>query len=119
MKCSDNLIDKSSSVEAVAYRTITAFTLHHLGHRDKAEKVIDSLCQSVFTPDEFIYDHQSYLPNTYQRIQRLAEIVRGRDIALLLYGPSIADLATCATNLATSTSATPVSTSSMRWKTEF
>ena len=93
MKCCEDLIDQSSEIEAVAYRTITAFAFYQLGNPDKAEELLDRLCQSYLTPDEFIYEHRSYLPNTFERIQRLTKIVRGRDLALLLYGPSIGELA--------------------------
>ncbi len=99
MKCSEDLISRSSPIEAVAYRTITAFTLYHLGRHKKVDDIFESLCQGYLTPDEFIYDHQSYLPNTYERIQQLTKIVGGRDVALLLYGPSIAELADCVDQL--------------------
>ena len=88
----EHLIDGKDGAEAITYRAISAFVLYAMGKTAMAETAFDALCLPGLPPEDFVYDHESYLPNTFVRIERLARLVGGRDIALLLYGPSARQL---------------------------
>lgn len=86
------IIANGDGAEAITYSAISAFILRAMGNTEMAGARMDELCRLELPPEAFVYDHDSYLPDTYERIQRLTRLVRGRDIALLLYGPSAHEL---------------------------
>ena len=92
LKACEALIQKSPNIVAIVYRGLSAFMHYCLGHAGHVEMILNMFAESGVSPAEFVYGHDTYLPDTYRRIQRLTEIIGGRDVALLLYGPSITDL---------------------------
>ena len=86
------IVENKDGAEAITYRAMTAFVLHTMGNTAMAGATLDALCLPELPPEEFIYDHEGYLPNTYSRIQHLTRLVGGRDVVLLLYGPSAREL---------------------------
>lgn len=65
--------------------------LDTLGRRDEAIRIAKRIAREC-PADTFDFDPTSYLPNTLAQIEAVKRIVGGRDIALLVHGPSIRQL---------------------------
>ena len=90
----EHLGQDGGNAQSITYRSISAFVLHAMGKSATAEAVYDGLCPPDMPTSEYVYDHEFYLPHSHQRIERVTRLVGGRDIMLLLYGPSARELAT-------------------------
>ena len=65
--------------------------LYAMGRKDEARRTAQHVRASTPLSDHKYWPDQ-YLANTPERIERLKELIRGRDVALLAHGPSIAGL---------------------------
>ncbi|MAR79022.1 MAG: hypothetical protein CMM18_02195 [Rhodospirillaceae bacterium] len=80
---------KANSVEAHTIQILSAWIYFILGNRRKSEELYSVISEHI-PPDKLhLEGPPSYLPESYNRILRMREVVRGRDVAVLLYGPSI------------------------------
>lgn len=86
------LVAKSEPIHAIRLRALSAYILFRLGQRAPAEAIFDALSGGDLSPREYVYENDTYLPDTYARIEKLTRLVRGRDTVVLLYGPSIVAL---------------------------
>ena len=68
----DRLVENGSGTESITYRSISAFVLQVMGKTEAAAATYDALCPPDMPPPNYVYDHANYLPNSYQRIERLA-----------------------------------------------
>ncbi len=79
-------VSNSKSIDMHTLQILSAWIYYLLGNKRKAEELYSLISENV-APENFNYS--SYLPSSYNRILKMREIVRGRDVAVLLYGPSI------------------------------
>ena len=88
-----HLASNSQDASAIINAGMFAYVLHEMGNVAQAEQVIEDICTGWPQPEDFRYDHTAYLPDSLDRIEHLRKLVAGRDLVLLLYGPSAHGLA--------------------------
>ncbi|HZD26956.1 MAG TPA: tetratricopeptide repeat protein, partial [Alphaproteobacteria bacterium] len=84
-------IDTAEPAHAMIYAALKARILHAFGDRDTAIAIHRQVAE-MLEPGDFVYPGRCFLPDNDRRIERLRRVVRGRDVAVLLQGPSIAGL---------------------------
>ncbi len=83
------LILNSKPVDTHILYIISAWINFLLGDVEEASRIY-SIIGNAISPKELLYSGQdTYLDNSFSRIEKMRRIIRGRDIVILLYGPSI------------------------------
>lgn len=62
-----------------------------LGRRDEGLALFEAL-RGGRSPEKYFYDPCNYLADTPRRLRQLKEVIRGRDVFILMHGPSVEDL---------------------------
>ena len=66
-------------------------TLWAMGRREEAMGKYQEIRQG-WDPTNYIYELEHHAPDTPARLDRLAEVIGGRDVFVLMHGPSVAEL---------------------------
>ncbi|MBL42262.1 MAG: hypothetical protein CMM49_06355 [Rhodospirillaceae bacterium] len=79
----------ASSIESHTIQILAAWIYHILGNKRKAGELYSIISDNISPKDLYTDGPDTYLPSSYNRILKMREIVKGRDVAVMLYGPSI------------------------------
>jgi tetratricopeptide (TPR) repeat protein len=99
MRACDRLMETAEPVQQISLGGIKTRILHAAGDHDSARQMLERL-SDLLPPEEYYYKDGEYLPDTPSRIRYLENIVGGRDVAVLLQGPSLNDVRPYAGQLA-------------------
>ncbi|PPR77424.1 MAG: hypothetical protein CFH01_01542 [Alphaproteobacteria bacterium MarineAlpha2_Bin1] len=79
----------ANTIEIHTIQILAAWIYHILGNKRKAEELYSIISENISPEKLYLEGPPSYLPSSYNRILKMREVVKGRDVAVMLYGPSI------------------------------
>ena len=88
LEAADLLVDHGDTSAKLIGIALKARALHAAGRREEAGRLYQAMAE-FFETEAHVYDPAVYLPDTPGRLAAFRERVGGRDIAVLLQGPSL------------------------------